>query len=147
MPDALSAPLLKSLSIQSLELRAGILAGQGKLDDAKKMYGEAILAEKKLGYHEPPMYIRPVGETEAAALVKAKDFAGALAAYEVALKERPESGFGLYGVARVKELSGDAAGAREGYQSFLKAWPAADAELPEVAHAHKVLGGESVAEK
>ena len=47
MPDALSAPLLKSLSIQSLELRAGILAGQGKLDDAKKMYSEAVLEEKE----------------------------------------------------------------------------------------------------
>ena len=147
MPDALSAPLLKSLSIQSLELRAGILAGQGKLDDAKKMYSQAVIEEKKLGYHEPPMYIRPVGETEAAALMKAKDYAGALAAYEVALKERPGSGFGLYGIARVKELSGDAAGARLGYQSFLKAWPAADAGLPEVAHAHKVLGGQSMAEK
>jgi tetratricopeptide (TPR) repeat protein len=147
MPDALSAPLLKSLSIQSLELRAGILAGQGKLDDAKKMYSQAVIEEMKLGYHEPPMYIRPVGETEAAALMKAKDYAGALAAYEVALKERPGSGFGLYGIARVKELSGDAAGARLGYQSFLKAWPAADAGLPEVAHAHKVLGGQSMAEK
>ncbi len=147
MPDALSAPLLKSLSIQSLELRAGILVEQGKLDEAKKMYSEAILAEKKLGYHEPPMYIRPVGETEAAALTKAKDYAGALTAYEVALKERPGSGFGLYGIARVKELSGDAAGAMAGYQSFLKAWPAADAGLPEVAHARKVLGGESMAEK
>ncbi len=147
MPDALSAPLLKNLSIQSLELRAGILTGQGKLDDAKKMYGEAVIEEKKLGYHEPPMYIRPVGETEAAALTKAKDYAGALAAYDVALKERPGSGFGLYGIARVKELSGDAAGAKVGYQSFLKAWPAADAGLPEVAHAHKVLAGESLAEK
>jgi len=147
MPDALSAPFVKCLSIQSLELRAGILAGQGKLDDAKKLYGEALLEEKKLGYHEPPMYIRPVGETEAAALVNAKDYAGALAAYEAALKQRPESGFSLYGTARVKELSGDEAGARAGYESFLKAWPAADAGLPEVAHAHKVLSGESMAEK
>jgi tetratricopeptide (TPR) repeat protein len=147
MPDALSAPLLKSLSIQSLELRAGILAGKGKVDDAKKMYAEAVLEEKKLGYHEPPMYIRPVGETEAAALVKAKDYAGAMAAYELALKERPGSGFGLFGIAHVKELAGDAAGARAGYEGFLKAWPAADAELPEVAHAHKVLSGASVAEK
>jgi tetratricopeptide (TPR) repeat protein len=147
MPDALSAPLLKSLSIQSLELRAGILAGQGKLDAAKKMYAEAVLEEKKLGYHEPPMYIRPVGETEAAELLKAKDYAGAVAAYELALKERPGSGFGLFGIARVKELSGDAAGARAGYEGFLKAWPAADAGLPEVAHAHQVLSGASVAEK
>ena len=66
MPDALSEPLMKSLSIQSLELRAGILAAKGKLDEAKKLYAEAAHEEKKLGYHEPPMYIRPVGETEAA---------------------------------------------------------------------------------
>lgn len=145
MPDALGEPLMKGLSIQSLELRAGILVAKGKLEDAKKMYAQAALEEKKLGYHEPPMYIRPVGETEAAALLKAKDYAGAKAAYEAALQERPQSGFGLYGLARVKELSGDAAGAREAYGVFLKAWPAADAGLPEVAHAHKVVSGESVA--
>jgi tetratricopeptide (TPR) repeat protein len=147
MPDALGEPLMKSLSIESLELRAGILAAKGKLDDAKKMYAEAKLEEKKLGYHEPPMYIRPVGETEAAALLKAKDYAGAKAAFEAALKERPASGFGLYGLARVKEVSGDAPGARQAYDAFLKAWPAADAGLPEVTHARKVLNGESVAER
>jgi tetratricopeptide (TPR) repeat protein len=145
MPDALGEPLLKSFSIESMELRAGVLVAQGKLEDAKKLYASAALTEKKLGYHEPPMYIRPVGETEAAALLKAKDYAGAKAAYEAALVERPNSGFGLYGLARVKELAGDAAGAREGYQSFLKAWPAADAGLPEVEHARKVLGVTSVA--
>ena len=145
MPDALGEPLMKGLSIQSLELRAGILVAKGNLDEAKKMYAEAALEEKKLGYHEPPMYIRPVGETQAAALLRAKDYAGAKAAYEAALQERPQSGFGLYGLARVKELSGDTAGAREAYDAFLKAWPAADASLPEVAHAHKVLSGGSVA--
>jgi tetratricopeptide (TPR) repeat protein len=86
-----------------------------------------------------------VGENEAAALIKAKDYAGAKTAYEAALAERPNSGFGLYGIAHVKELLGDAAGAREAYQAFLKAWPAADAALPEVAHARKVLGTESLA--
>lgn len=145
MPDAMSEPLMKSMSIESLELRAGILAAKGKLDDARKQYDEAALEEKQLGYHEPPMYIRPVGETEAAALVKAKDYAGAKSAYEAALKERPASGFDLYGLAHVKELSGDTAGARSSYESFLKAWPAADAGLPEVTHARKVLGAESVA--
>jgi len=146
-PDALGEPLMKSLSIQSLELRAGILAAKGKLDEAKKMYVEAAREEKKLGYHEPPMYIRPVGETEAAALLKAGDYEGAKSAFEAALKERPQSGFGLYGLARVKELSGDPTGAREAYAAFLKAWPAADAGLPEMTHARKVVNGESVAEK
>ena len=147
MPDALGEPLMKGLSIQSLELRAGILAARGKLDEAKKMYAAAKAEEKKLGYREPPAYIRPVGETEAAALLRAKDYEGAKAAYEAALKERPGSGFGLYGLARVKELSGDTAGAREAYDAFLKAWTRADAGLPEVAHARKVVSGESVAVK
>jgi len=144
MPDALSEPLLKSMNVESLELRAGILVAKGKLDDAKKLYADAKYEEKKLGYHEPPMYIRPVGETEAAALLKAKDYPGATSAYEAALKERPNSGFGLYGLARVKELSGDTTGAREAYQAFLKAWAAADAGLPEVAHARKVINVEVV---
>jgi len=143
MPDANAGPLMKNLSIASLELRAGVLAGQSKLDEAKKLYVQATAEEKKAGYHEPPFYIRPVGENEAAALIRAKDYAGAKAAYEAALVERPNSGFGLYGLARVKELAGDAAGARQSYQAFLKAWPAADAALPEVAHARSVVGGEA----
>jgi tetratricopeptide (TPR) repeat protein len=143
MPDAEAGPLLKCLNVASLELRAGVLAAQGKLDEAKKVYASAAAAEKKLGYHEPPLYIRPVGENEATALIRAKDYAGAKAAYESALAERPNSGFGLYGIARVKELQGDAAGASEGYQAFLKAWPAADASLPEIAHARSVVGGQA----
>ena len=143
LPDAEPEPLVKCFRIQSLELRAGLLVAQGKLDAAKKLYDKASKDEKDLGYHEPPFYIRPVGETEAAALIAAKDYAGAKTAYEAALKERPNSGFGLYGLARVRELSGDAAGARDEYLAFLKAWPAADAGLPEVVHARSVVGGRS----
>ncbi len=147
MPDALPEPILKSLSVESLELRAGIMVAQGKLDEAKKLYATAQREEKKLGYHEPPMYIRPVGETEAAAMLKAKDYAGAQAAYERALKQRPNSGFGLYGLARVAELQGHTADARTAYAAFLKAWEHADAGMAEVAHARQVVNGESVAVK
>ena len=140
MPDASAEPLMKCLSIASLELRAGVLVGQGKLDAAKKLYTTATEEDKKAGYHEPPFYFRPVGENEAAALIRAKDFAGAKAAYEAALKDRPNSGFGLYGLARVAELQGDAAGAKAGYAAFLKEWTAADAGLPELAHARSVMG-------
>lgn len=147
MPDALPDPILKSLSIASEELRAGALVAAGRLDEAKKVYSDAELEEKNLGYHEPPMYIRPVGETEAVVLMRAKDYAGAKAAYEEALKERPNSGFGLYGLAQVKEVQGDAAGAREAYAAFLKAWANADSSLPQVSHARRVVAGESLAEK
>jgi tetratricopeptide (TPR) repeat protein len=147
MPDADSGPLVRSLSVASLELRAGVLAGQGKLEAAKKLYATAAKDEKALGYHEPPLYIRPVGETEAVALLKAKDYAGAKSAYEAALVERPDSGFELYGLARVMELSGDTRGARAGYQTFLKAWPAADPGLAEVTHAREVLDTSAVASR
>jgi len=140
MPDASAEPLMKCLSIASLELRAGVLVGQGKLDAAKKLYATATEEDKKAGYHEPPFYFRPVGENEAAALIRAKDYAGAKAAYEEALKDRPNSGFGLYGLARVAELQGDAAGAKTGYAAFLKEWTTADAGLPELAHARSVVG-------
>ena len=117
--------------------------GQGKLDLAKKLYAQAAAEEKDAGYHEPPFYIRPVGENEATALLRVKDYAGATTAYESALVERPNSGFGLYGLARVKELEGDAAGARLSYAAFLKAWPAADPSLPELRHARSVMGSEA----
>ena len=97
MPDAMPGPLLGSLSIMSLELRASVLVAQKKLEEGKKLFAEAAKEEKDLGYREPPTYVRPVGETEGAALMRAGDFAGAHAAYAAALVERPKSGFGLYG--------------------------------------------------
>jgi tetratricopeptide (TPR) repeat protein len=145
MPDAMAGPLVSSLSVASLELRAGVLAVQGKVEAAKKLYVKAAKDEKALGYHEPPLYIRPVGETEAAILLQVKDYPGAKSAYEAALVERPDSGFGLYGLAQVKERSGDIEGARVGYQTFLKAWPKADANLPEVTHAREVLSTQTLA--
>jgi tetratricopeptide (TPR) repeat protein len=138
-PDANADPLIKALGISSMELRAGILLADGKTDAAKKLYTETIAAEKKLGYHEPPFYIRPVAETEAEALLRAKDYAGARAAYETALIERPQSGFELYGIAHADELAGNATQARTEYETFLKAWPNADAALPELHHAQQVL--------
>jgi tetratricopeptide (TPR) repeat protein len=147
LPDALPEAIMKALDIASIELRAGILAGQHKLRQAKKLYAKAEKLEKKAGYHEPPFYIRPVAETEAAALLKAKDYKDALAAYHAALEARPNSGFGLYGVALVKESSGDAAGAKEAYIAFLKAWPKADANLPEVVRAQKIAGSNTLASR
>ena len=140
LPDALSDPIMKSLKIESMELQAGVLVAQRKRRAARKLYAEAEKQEKKLGYHEPPFYIRPVAETEAEALLKAKDYKDAESAYQAALVERPNSGFGLYGLASVKESAGDVAGARAAYEAFLKAWPRADVTLPEVAHAQKFIG-------
>ena len=114
MPDAEAGPITEALRVASLELRAGVLVADGKVDAGKKLYVRASADAKKLGYHEPPLYVRPVGETEGAALLRAKDYAGARKAYEEALMDRPGSGFGLYGVARAEELLGGCGGSAGG---------------------------------
>ena len=144
MPDAMPEPLLASLSIMSLELRASILADQKRLPEAKKLFTQAALEEKKLGYREPPTYIRPVGETEGFALLNAGDAEGAHAAFAAALVDRPHSGFALYGMARSSEAEHHTEIARDEYVKFLDAWRNADAAAPEVAHAHQYLTGQSV---
>ena len=119
MPDANTKPLVSNLSIMSLELRAGILVEKKQIDEAKKLYAQAAKEEKDLGYHEPPAYIRPVGETQAAALLSVSDYAAAKAAYQQALTERPNSGYPLYGLALTAEKSGDTKAASTAYTTFL----------------------------
>jgi len=139
MPDALLQPVLSTLSVMSLELRASVLMGQKQAAEAKSLFAQAAQQEKSLGYREPPAYIRPVGETEAAALMAVGDWADAKSAYERALIERPHSGFSLYGIALASEQSGDTATAATEYADFLAAWKNADTELPQIAHAQTYL--------
>jgi tetratricopeptide (TPR) repeat protein len=138
-PDALAEPLVSTLSIMSLELRAAVLMAKEKTENAKKLFAQAARAEKALGYREPPIYIRPVGEAEAAALIAAADWKDAKAAYKRALIERPQSGFPLYGIAMSTEHAGDVDAATAEYADFVKAWKDADPELAQMIHARAFL--------
>ena len=139
MPDATAEPMLKAMRIASLELRAAIFVHEKNTAEGKRLFAEAARQEKALGYHEPPGYVRPVVETEGDVLLKAGDYAGAQTAFKAALEARPNSGFGLYGLARAEDLGGDTAAAKRDYEAFLKAWSAADATLPQLAEARKAL--------
>ncbi len=123
----------------SLELHAGLLMANKLNDEAKKLYARAAREEKALGYREPPAYIRPVGETEAAAFLAASDWADAKAAYKDALVERPRSGLPLYGLAMASEQAGYSTAATAGYADFLATWKSADSDLPQLAHARSYL--------
>ena len=139
MSDAYIEPVLSTLSVMSLELRGSLLTAQKQNAEAKTVFARAARAEKALGYHEPPLYIRPVGETAAAALMAAGDFAGAKTAYQLALAERPKSGFALYGIALSSEKSGDSQTAAAEYSDFLSAWKDADADSAQLAHARAYI--------
>jgi tetratricopeptide (TPR) repeat protein len=137
--DALLDPLLKTLSIKSLELKGSISAARGKADDSTALFQKAAEEEKALGYREPPNYIRPVAETEGVAMLDARQWSAAKAAFERALAARPNSGFALYGIALSCEKSGDRTAADKAYGEFLAAWKGADATLPQIAHARAYL--------
>ena len=142
MPDAKAGPLLSNLSVMSLELRATILVAEKHLPEAKTLFDQAAHEEKKLGYAEPPRYVRPVGETEGAALLRAGDPAGAHTAYAAALKDRPNSGFSLYGMAEASEAAGNTAVARQEYTRFLAAWKDSDANRSELTHARAYVAAQ-----
>jgi tetratricopeptide (TPR) repeat protein len=76
-----------------------------------------------------------VGETEGAAMLRARRWSDAKAAYEKALSERPHSGFAVYGIAVANEQLGDSQAASRAYDDFLTAWKDADAGLLQIAHA------------
>jgi predicted Zn-dependent protease len=145
MPDAFAEPLMKNLSIMSLELQAGLLVEKKQIEEAKKLYAQAVREEKALGYHEPPAYMRPVAESEANAMMAAGEWGAAKEAYQRALLERPRSGFPLYGIARANEAAGDENAATASYAEFLATWKAADAELPQLGHARAYLEAHRVA--
>ena len=139
MPDAQLDPLLRTLSIMSLEVRGSVSAMRGNIDEAKALFSRAAAEETALGYREPPYYIRPVGETEGAAMLRARRWSDAGAAFERALSERPHSGFALYGIAAAEEKLGHVQPAIKTYADFLAAWKDADEGLPQIAHARAYL--------
>lgn len=144
MPDAYAKPLLKNLSVMSQELRAGVLVQKNQIGKAKELFAQAAKDEKDLGYREPPAYIRPVGETEAAALLAVSNWRDAAAAYKRALHDRPQSGFALYGIALACEQSGDSKSAATAYEQFLSAWKSADSNLPQLTHARAYVAAHGV---
>lgn len=139
MPDAYAKQLINNVSIMSLELRAGLLMANKQMEEAKQLYTQAARAEKESGYREPPGYIRPVAETEAAAMLKAAAWTDAKTAYEKALVDRPKSGFALYGVALSSERGGDLKSASTQYTEFVSTWKDADQTLPQLTHARAFL--------
>jgi tetratricopeptide (TPR) repeat protein len=132
--DAMLSPIHSYLSIAALELSGGVAMVDGRTADADRDFKQAVETEAALSYREPPTYLRPAAETEADALMRAGRFDDARKALELVVKKRPESGFALYGIARVDEATGSAdTGAA--YEKFLRAWSKADSELPQVVHA------------
>lgn len=141
--DAMAMPVHSYLDVAAMELRASVLLAEGRGVESDAMFTKAEEAERNLGYREPPFYIRPVEETRGDALLRAKRYDEAKQAYESALKQRPESGFALYGVAQSDAGANRRSEATQDYARLLRAWAKADADLPQLKTARAWLDSQA----
>ena len=137
--DMQMGPAHTFMDVAALELQGALLTAQNKPTEADAAFKKAADAETALGYREPPYYIRPVGETRGDALLRAGRYAEAKQAYEDALKERPGSGYPLYGLARTDAATRNDTAATADYRRLLAAWPHADPDLVQLKDAHTWL--------
>jgi tetratricopeptide (TPR) repeat protein len=127
------------LGTASLELRGNIANTKGDLDAGRKLLERADEQEKKAGYSEPPQYSRPALEVLGLACIRAGKFDDARTAFQKALKQRPRSGWALYGIALAWDKQGKKPEAVNAYREFLDAWSNADSDLPQIKSAQAYL--------
>ncbi len=127
------------LEISALELQGRVAALQGNLDEGVSLLQRALTLESELRYGEPRSNVHPVAESLATVLQQKGAYSAAIEAYHKVLKQRPNAGMPLYGIAVTHELAGDTQSAKEAYQTFLKAWSDADPTLPQVINAQAWL--------
>ena len=134
--DGLTA-VLNLLGTLSLDLRANIKSVQGGDAEALQLFQKALENEKDLGYSEPPQFFPPrTGKYWRRLPRDASVGQGPREAFEQELKQRPKSGYALYGIARSYALAGDVPKAAQAYQDFLASWQNADSDLPQINQAN-----------
>ncbi|MFN0124659.1 MAG: tetratricopeptide repeat protein [Blastocatellia bacterium] len=129
---------VRALSVAPYELRARLLVREGKADEAIKVLREAIEAEIKLGYAEPPLYPVPMEEIAGQLCAELKRWKEAEEFFRAALERDPGSGRALLGLLQCRKANGQETEARETYTQFVKAWEKADSDLPELARAREI---------
>ncbi|MGO4222263.1 hypothetical protein AB4Y64_10465 [Lysobacter sp. TAF61] len=117
----------KVLAVAEPMLRGEIALAQRERKPGLAALGEAVAAEDKLNYNEPPDWPLPVRPYLGAALIDAGRAKDAVAVYQEDLKKFPENGWSLYGLAQAqKKLKQDAS---ETERRQAAAWEWADVKL------------------
>jgi tetratricopeptide (TPR) repeat protein len=129
----------RPLEIAALELQCAVAAANGDLDEAIGLLERAVALEADIEYGEPRSNIHPAAESLAKLKAEKGDFEGAREAYDSVLKQRPNAGMPLFGIARSYAMEGDGKNARRAYEEFLAAWPEADDSLVQMGMARAWL--------
>lgn len=122
-------PVRQVLGVADKMLVGEIELGAGNLDAAIVALRDAATEEDKLLYVEPPEWMHPVRQPLGAALLAAGRPAEAEQVYRDDLKNWPENGWSLHGLASALRAQGDEAAAVEVDKRFAKVWRGADIQI------------------
>jgi tetratricopeptide (TPR) repeat protein len=120
----------KLLAMASATLAGEIESAKGQHDDAINYLKEAVAIQDALNYEEPPPWYYPVRETLGMELLAAGKTTDAEQVFRDDLKQNPENGWSLNGLAlclRARNASDEAASVDA---RLKKAWAHADVKLP-----------------
>ena len=123
----------KLLELGSATLSGEIAASRGDHDTAIKNLRDAVAIQDTLNYEEPPAWYYPVRETLGMELLAAGKPADAEQVFRDDLKQNPENGWSLNGLAiclRARNASDELAAVED---RFKKAWAHADVQPPVAA--------------
>ena len=107
-----------------------ILWREGKTEEALATLREAVIAEDKLLYAEPPGWMIPVRHALGAILVAAGQHAEAVKVYQADLQDHPENAWSLLGLDQALRGQGDLQAAKAIKLQLEKAWANADVSPP-----------------
>ena len=127
-----------ALKVAPYELRARILAKEGKADEALAQFKLGIEEEYKLGYSEPPIYPNPMEEAAGRTALALQRWKDAETFFNAALERDPGSGRSYFGLMQAHQAQGNISEARQQLTRFVKAWARADADLPEMLRAKEL---------
>jgi len=133
-PDARDTLIGATTQSALLEVAAAVLTGEiaaeeDRYGDALASLHRAVLLQENLPYTEPPDWYFPVRQSLGAVLLEAGRPAEAEAVYWQDLRQNPENGWSLFGLAKALRAQGKDAQADAVEARFAKAWAAADVEL------------------
>ena len=123
------------LTMASATLAGEIASAQSNHDDAIKNLKDAVAIQDTLNYEEPPAWYFPVRETLGMELLASGNNADAEQVFRDDLKQYPENGWSLNGLAiclRARNASDEAATVAA---RLKKAWAHSDVNLPGSADA------------
>jgi predicted Zn-dependent protease len=110
-------------------LEGEILFREGKKAEALTALREAVRKNDQLRYDEPPDWILPARHSLGASLLAAGEAAEAEQVYRADLRQWPQNGWSLFGLAQSLEVQGKGAEAARVRKQFQKIWKHADVQI------------------